>query len=108
MIVGTTYIGGTNGTGRVFEITPDGSESILYNFGPTSGTDGQNPNANVVLGGAGDFYGTTTYGGTNGTGTVFKITPDGNETVVYSFAPTSGTGGQNQGWLRGIDISHGK
>jgi uncharacterized repeat protein (TIGR03803 family) len=94
-LYGTTYVGGTNGTGTVFKLTPSGEETVLYSFGGTSSTDGQDPDAIVTFDSAGNLYGTTTNGGTNGTGTVFKLTPAGVETTLYNFGPSTGTDGQN-------------
>jgi uncharacterized repeat protein (TIGR03803 family) len=77
--------------GSVFKITPSGALTTLYNFCSQSGcTDGAFPLAGLVQGTDGNFYGTTNEGGT-GTclgdcdGTVFKITPDGILTTLYSF-----------------------
>jgi len=80
---GTTEYGGANGDGTVFSITATGFETVLWSFG--AGSDGANPVARLVQGTDGNFYGTTFQGGTNGQGTVFKITPAGVETVLWSF-----------------------
>ena len=88
-LYGTTSGGGTSGNGMVFKITPAGAESVVYSFG--AGTDGVSPLASLVLDSSGNLYGTTSSGGTNGNGTVFKITPAGAESVVYSFG--TGTDG---------------
>src|SRR5260221_10619144 len=48
-------------------------------------TNGAYPSAGLVQGSDGDFYGTTTYGGTNNAGTVFKISATGALTTLYSF-----------------------
>jgi uncharacterized repeat protein (TIGR03803 family) len=80
---GTTYSGGTIGLGTVFRISPSGNETNLHSF--VSSPDGANPLAGLVQGSDGDFYGTTRLGGTNGVGAVFRISPSGNETVLYSF-----------------------
>ncbi|HTS17632.1 MAG TPA: choice-of-anchor tandem repeat GloVer-containing protein [Verrucomicrobiae bacterium] len=87
---GTTGAGGTNLNGTVFEITPDGVETILYSFaGPPH--DGAQPQAGLVLGSDGNFYGTTYFGGSStncggpGCGTVFRISPDGSYSNLYSF-----------------------
>jgi uncharacterized repeat protein (TIGR03803 family) len=86
-LYGTTYRGGTSGLGTVFEITPSGSETVLYSF--TGGTDGSLPAAGLFRDVSGNLYGTTTGGG-NGYGTVFKVTPDGTETIVHSFTDSDG------------------
>lgn len=90
---GTTYKGGANGFGTVFKITPGGKETVVYSFAGGS-SDGANPEANLVQGSDGDFYGTTYNGGTHGLGTVFKITPSGTETILHSFAGSDGANPQ--------------
>ena len=91
---GTAYYGGANygcdGTvttcGTVFEITPSGEVTTLYSFcAQTNCTDGDEPRGTLVQDPNGDFYGTSFQGGTNGAGTVFKITADGTFTTLYSF-----------------------
>ena len=94
---GTTFNGGANddpscgfggdiGCGTVFKITPGGSLSTLYNFCSQAHCfDGSNPDASLVQGTDGNFYGTTSGGGTSCCGTVFKITPDGTLATLYSF-----------------------
>jgi uncharacterized repeat protein (TIGR03803 family) len=59
----------------------------VHNFG---GTDGESPQAGLVQAANGDFFGTTYGGGANGYGTVFKITPSGKLTTLYSFCPQGG------------------
>ena len=82
-IHGTTYYGGSSGAGAVFKVTPSGTGSILHSF--TGGSDGANPYAALIQGSDGNFYGTSFAGGTSSLGTVFKLTPGGIETVLYSF-----------------------
>ncbi len=98
---GTTSAGGTSDHGTVFKITPTGAETVLYSF--TGGTDGGVPLGGVIQGTDGNFYGTTSAGGTSGSGTVFKVTPTGAETVLYSFA--GGTDGKVPlaGLIQGTD-----
>src|ERR1039458_5494955 len=85
-LYGTTQYGGTNGEGAVFKISPGGTLTTLYSFcSQTNCTDGSAPDAELVQAANGDLYGTTQYGGTNGGGTVFKITPGGTLTTLYSF-----------------------
>ncbi len=69
---GTTYGGGTNHSGTVFKISTNGAMISLYSF--TGGSDGGNPEAALVLGSDGSFYGTTAYGGQGNAGTVFRLT----------------------------------
>jgi len=60
-------------SGTVFEIAPDGTETVLHNF--TGGVDGQYPFGDLALDKKGNLYGTTQRGGTFNNGTVFKVTP---------------------------------
>lgn len=85
-LYGTTRAGGANNGGVVYELTPYGSETVLHAF--TGTPDGKVPNSRLVMDKSGNLYGTTTWGGTGkqgGYGTVYKITPDGTETVLHSF-----------------------
>jgi uncharacterized repeat protein (TIGR03803 family) len=97
---GTTPLGGANPPyGTVFEITPSGTLTTLYNFCSRGGfncTDGAYPNG-LVRGTDGNFYGTTAEGGANtnacnglGCGTVFKTMPSGALTTLHSFDGTDG------------------
>ena len=88
-LYGTTFYGGGSADdGTVFKITPTGTLTTLHDF---VGTDGADPAATLVLGSDGNFYGTTSEGGDSncdsryGCGTVFKITPSGTLTTLYSF-----------------------
>ena len=91
---GTTFDGGANGQGTVFKMTPGGTLTTLYNFcNLTNCTDGANPWATLVQATNGNFYGTTSNGGTRGDGTVFKITPSGTLTTLYSFEGVGVDGG---------------
>jgi uncharacterized repeat protein (TIGR03803 family) len=98
---GTTSFGGANlYYGTVFKITPSGTLTTLYSF--CDCTDGANPAAGLVQGTDGNFYGTTEFGGANlYYGTVFKITPTGTLTTLYSFCTQSGCadGGEPQAGL---------
>jgi uncharacterized repeat protein (TIGR03803 family) len=59
----------------------------VHNFTGCCGTgDGESPAAGLMLGSDGNLYGTTQVGGTSGNGTVFKMTPAGAVTILYSFA----------------------
>ena len=82
---GTTFERGANGYGTVFKITPSGTLTTLYSFGSQQ-NDGAMPFASLVQASDGDFYGTTSEaGGPHQAGTVFKITPAGVLTTLYSF-----------------------
>jgi uncharacterized repeat protein (TIGR03803 family) len=95
-LYGTTEWGGS-GYGTVFKITPLGVGIVLYSF--TGIADGAWPGAGVVLDEKGNLYGTTLRGGTSNWGTVFKLTPSGKKTVLYSF-----TGGFEGGYPKGTLI----
>ena len=78
-LYGTTYRGGVNGCGMVFEMAHSGSgwiERPLYSFGCEG--DGDFPYAPVVIGPDGSLYGTTEYGGGSEDGIVFKLSPPPN------------------------------
>jgi len=79
-----------------------GQENLVYSFGPASGTDGQHPFGGVMLGSDGILYGTTRAGGANGTGTVFKLSTSGAESILYSFAVNGGPGGDARFPLGGV------
>ena len=91
-LYGVTSQGGANGFGMVFKLTPTGTETVLHSFA-TDGKDGYRPYASLAMDTAGNLYGTTNSGGASSNGTVFKITPSGTETVLYSFK--GGTDGCN-------------
>ena len=87
-LYGTTQGGGSSNDGTVFKIAPDGAETLLYAFQP--GADGEFPSGGVIMDKSGALYGTTYYGGGSGCkgdgcGVVFKLAPDGTETVLYAF-----------------------
>jgi uncharacterized repeat protein (TIGR03803 family) len=83
---GTTEEGGAHNAGTIFKLTPDGTLSTLYNFCAQSNcTDGFQPDAGLVEGAGGALFGTTQIGGTYNLGTLFKITPHGKLTTLYSF-----------------------
>lgn len=82
-LYGTTRLGGAHGNGTVFKITTNGALATLYSF--TGGSDGGYPDAALVQGADGNFYGTTSGGGVYHDGTVFKTTTNGVTTTLYSF-----------------------
>jgi uncharacterized repeat protein (TIGR03803 family) len=84
-LYGTTWTGGSNGTGTVFKISA-GVFSVLHEFGPLGvNADGADAGA-LILGQDGNLYGVTMWGGTANTGTLFRISPDGDFAVIYAFA----------------------
>ena len=83
-LYGTTYQGGAYCyCGTVFKLAPDGSDTVLHAFTNRDG-DGARPVAGLIRDKAGNLYGTTTNGG-HGKGVVFKVAPNGRETVLHSF-----------------------
>ncbi len=85
---GTTSAGGSSGAGTVFKINASGKITTLHSFNGCS--EGSNVYAPVVEGFDGNFYGTASDGGCEVFGTVYKITPAGKLTVIYTFPGTSG------------------
>jgi uncharacterized repeat protein (TIGR03803 family) len=85
---GTTVLGGTNGYGTLFEITPSGTLTTLHNFG------GANPDPGggnqLIQASDGNLYDTSYGGGANDYGAIFQITPSGTLTVLHSFDSTDG------------------
>ena len=74
VLYGTTYRGGSNYDGTIFQVNTDGTGySVLKHFG---GSDGAQPTGPLILSG-GVLYGTTSQGGSNSAGTVFQINTDG-------------------------------
>ena len=87
-LYGTTPGNGTNvntSFGAVFKVTLSGQETLVYTFQGQAVSDGQLPEAGLIQGVDGDFYGTTSEGGSGISGTVFKLTPGGVETVLSNF-----------------------
>jgi uncharacterized repeat protein (TIGR03803 family) len=92
---GITLVGGQFGRsgtrgGTVFKVTPTGTLTTLHTFcseeDPKTGNcfDGDGP-TDLIEGSDGNFYGTTSGGGANGAGSVFRLTPSGMLTILYSF-----------------------
>jgi uncharacterized repeat protein (TIGR03803 family) len=85
---GTTLEGGAYAGGTVFKVTAEGTLTTLYSFCTEKDcADGKFPKAGLVLATNGNFYGTTSGGGTYLNGTIFKITVGGTLTTLYSFCP---------------------
>ena len=84
-LYGTTYYGGANGLGAIYQLSSDGaggwSETVLYSF--KSGTDGNSSISNLASDAAGNLYGTTSEGGL-GSGAIFQLTPNQNGTWTES------------------------
>jgi uncharacterized repeat protein (TIGR03803 family) len=87
-LYGTTRYGGAKGYGAVFKLSPTGPETMLHSFETI--TDGVYPIAGVIRDSEGNLYGTTPYGGSKVQGNVFKLSPSGSETVLFSFSGKDG------------------
>ncbi|MGH6839303.1 MAG: choice-of-anchor tandem repeat GloVer-containing protein [Methylocella sp.] len=95
-VYGTTFAGGASDAGVVFKLSPGGTYTVLHSF--SRGSDGRFPLAGLVADSSGNLYGTTDEGGGSGCGgvgcgVVFKLSPDGTETVLHPF--TGGSDGAN-------------
>jgi len=126
-LFGTTAYGGNTsacnqgaspGCGTVFEIAADGTEKTLYAF--NGGNDGWSPVASLVKDRSGNLYGTTEAGGSTtacngvGCGIVFKLAPDGTESILYDFTggndgahPAAGLVRDRRGNLYGTTLAGG-
>jgi uncharacterized repeat protein (TIGR03803 family) len=114
---GATSAGGTSGAGTIYRVTTTGAQTTLYNF--DGGADGQYPYGGVITDAKGDIYGTT-FGGAGtgcndvGCGTIYKLTPAGQLTVLYTFMggadggnPAAGLVMDSQGTLYGTTYGYG-
>jgi uncharacterized repeat protein (TIGR03803 family) len=91
-LYGTTTSGGASNRGVVFKLSPGGAETVLHSFCSLPGcSDGNDPFAGLIADSSGNLYGTTLGGGASNAGVVFKLSPGGTETVLYSF--TGGSDG---------------
>jgi len=97
-LYGNSNEGGSHGAGTVFKLQPEANvcaralcpwnETVLHSFG--MGNDGVYPSGDLIRDAEGNLYGVTSNGGSgpcaSGCGTVFKVDPEGNETVLWNFA----------------------
>jgi len=116
-IYGTTELGG-DGAGNVFKLAPDGTETVLYTF--HGKPDAARPSGSLMMDGAGNLYGAAAFGGNScwfsvlGCGAIFKLEPNGNESVLYTFAaggdgfvPDAGLVADDRGNLYGTTLYGG-
>ncbi len=82
-VFGTTTIGGRVNVGSVYRIANVGGETLLHSF--TLGEDGCFPMSSLIMDAHGNLYGTTPDCGSESEGTVFRVSRDGQEAIVYSF-----------------------
>ena len=113
-LYGVTTYGGASDDGTVFELTPGGTKTILHSF--AGGVEGAIPYGGLLLGKTGELYGTTNSGGDHdcNCGTVFKLTKNGKEKILYRFTggsdgehPFAGLVADGSGNLYGITIAGG-
>ena len=124
VLYGTTRDGGAHNYGTVYALTPPATgktkwtQTVLHNF--TNADDGGNPYAGLVVDSTGALYGTTSYGGAQASGVVFKLTPPAKgktawtETVLHAFTghadggyPASGLVRSATGALYGTTVAGG-
>ncbi len=79
----TVWDGAANGLGGVFKLAADGTYTLLNSFGSSPG-DGALPASGLISDKSGNMYGTTAGDGGSIPGSVYKITPQGQETTLYT------------------------
>ncbi len=94
LLYGTTLVGGSSNRGTIYRIATTGNHEVLYSFprlgsfndeGLAVNATGANPRAALMLSADGNFYGTTPQGGQHGHGTLFRMTPGAEVSVVHAF-----------------------
>jgi len=98
MLYGTSYRGGTNGVGEIFQLTPPAKGKSAWSFSEIHTGYGSEPglSASLAIDGAGALYGTDSSSGSNGNGSVFKLTPPASGkgqwhlTVLHDFTGLGG------------------
>jgi uncharacterized repeat protein (TIGR03803 family) len=103
-IWGTTSFTGAAG-GTVFKVTPSGTLTTVFTFCTEGGScpNGSLPSGSIIFGSDGNLYGTTYYGGTDGQGTIYKLTPSGTLTTLYNFPNPSTVRSTPNGLLEASD-----
>ncbi len=98
-LYGTTEQGGNlgqqcdfAGCGVIYRIDASGTYTVLHTF---AWSDGDQPEAGLIMDAKGNLYGTTAFGGASGSGTVFRLDPKGDLTVLYNF---TGYGDGDEPW----------
>jgi len=87
---GVTYRGGHAGQGCTYRMTKSGELTVLHEFDDADGIDGASPAAQLVEASDGFLYGTTSEGGRNHAGTVFRMNRQGFLQVIHAFVYTEG------------------
>jgi uncharacterized repeat protein (TIGR03803 family) len=117
-LYGVTTYGGSGrckyGCGVLYKLSPSGTLALLYSF--KGAPDGCQPEGSVLPDDAGNFYGTTSYCGADFSGTVWKVSKKGNETILHQFLggysgdgcnPTAGVSRDTRGNLYGVAVACG-
>jgi uncharacterized repeat protein (TIGR03803 family) len=96
-VYGMTYDGGVNGNGVIYRYDLGSHQyTLLHTFSALDANgdnkDGANPGVAITRGPGDVFYGTASFGGANGTGTIFSITASGGFTVLHTFSATDANG----------------
>ena len=83
--------GGIHGVGVMYRMTPDGSLSTAHSFCTQKPlcADGKDVLVGPILGSDGNLYGATSYGGSSDTGVIYRMSPDGEFTVIHNICPTN-------------------
>src|SRR6185436_12095642 len=105
ILYGTTRGGGTNHAGTIFQVNSDGSgPELLFQFSGSGAEQGRSPTARLLLGSDNALYGTTTFGGQSGAGTIFKLNKDGSGyRVLHSLTGKVFGGYQQHALIEGRD-----
>ena len=109
---GTARFGGISGfgcqigCGTLYKLAPNGKITVLHNFAGWP-SDGADPRGVLVQGTDGNFYGTTFMGGANNFGSVFKLTPSGQYSILYSFCALAGCVDGKNPWVGLIQATDG-
>lgn len=98
-LFGTTVGGGSEGSGTVFQVGQGGVETVLHSFGGQPSDGGEPEFDGLTLDQAGNLYGTTPQGGSNGAGVAFKLAPDRTESILHNFLGSSRDGYEPFGTL---------
>jgi uncharacterized repeat protein (TIGR03803 family) len=87
---GVADLGGANNLGVIFLMTPSGDVTVLHSF--AGAPDGSQAHSQLIQASDGNFYGVTISGGTYNNGTIFKLTPSGDYSIIYSLNYSNGDG----------------
>jgi len=84
-----------NPYGMIYRFAPDQNLEVLFSFNTydsatSTNFGGTNPSSSLIAGPNGEFYGTTSYGGAHGMGTIYRLSPDGVFSVLHDIHPADG------------------